>query len=211
MLLADRGVRLSIADIEEHIRADERRLFMSQMGVDLDDLDLDPTRDDCVAALTKSGSNLFATIHNGDHESRGANLRGEYGEALANVFFVQHGFRVSKASGDWYPYDMIAERHQESYRVQVKTTQANGSGYYRSWFSVSDEFDIACIITEMGDVYVIPRMEMTFENTPRNSKVRRFVLYPVYSTYRVGRFKGFEPVASTVAESVKFIGEIVGV
>ena len=134
---------------------------------------------------------LFSSIHNPELP----NLRGEYGENLAIVFFVQHGYRVAASNGDHYPYDLIVERHGKMHRIQVKTTRSKTGNYYRSKFSVSDEFDAALIINEIGEVYLIPRTDMTFENPSsragRGSDTRRFVLYPKYRDFLVGEFQGF--------------------
>ena len=138
---------------------------------------------------------LFDTIHNGDHPQHGPNLRGEYGETLAIIFFAQHGYRVAKSNGDHYPYDLLVERHGVTNRIQVKTTRGLTGKYYRSTFSVSNEWDAALIITEAGEVFLIPRMSMTFENPSSRhgrSDTRRFVLYPKYESFRVGRFVGFD-------------------
>jgi hypothetical protein len=140
-------------------------------------------------------SELFSSIHNANHETFGTNLRGEVGELIAQLFFVSHGWRISKAGGDWYPYDLSIERHGKTLRVQVKTAAGQNSAYYRTRFGMSDEFDVACIVTEAGDVYVIPRSNMKFEaaEPPRHGhrENRRFILYPRLDQFKVAKFSSF--------------------
>jgi hypothetical protein len=140
-------------------------------------------------------SELFSSIHNANHDVFGTNLRGEAGELIAQLFFLSHGWRISKAGGDWYPYDLLIERHDKVLRVQVKSAAGQNSAYYRTRFGLSDEFDVACIVTESGDVYVIPRADMRFEN-PEPARIgyranRRFILYPRLDRFKVAKFSSF--------------------
>lgn len=132
----------------------------------------------------------FSSVHNYDHPSSGANIRGEFGEFTIQALFVSLGYRVCPAFG-YYPYDMIVERHSETFRVQVKTviSQPNVKPYPRSEFSHSLEFDLAAIMAGDGSIFVIPLEEMDFEH--RESSFR-FNLYPKYDKFCVGKFKGFE-------------------
>jgi len=140
---------------------------------------------------------LLSKIHN----SESSNIRGEFGEALARAFFIEHGFRVSEAGGNWYPYDLLAERHAVTYRVQVKTSvSVDKDGYHRVSFGMSDEFDLALVITDSGFVYLIPRRELVMESPQSNR--RKAVIYPRLSIYMLGQLHAFEPIddAPTLTE-----------
>lgn len=149
---------------------------------------------------------IFDAVHNARHPRIGDNLRGEYGETIARLFFIQNGFRVSESGGDWYPYDLIADRHGECFRIQVKTASTERK-YPRCWFSLSDDFDLAFVVANLGDCYLIPFDALSFE-APRADRgnARRFTLYPSYSEFKVAEFSGFSSHAG-----IDRIDEIVGI
>jgi hypothetical protein len=154
----------------------------------------------------QSSTKTFESLHNSTHPKIGDNLRGEYGETIARLFFIQNGFRVSESGGDWYPYDLIVDRHGECFRVQVKTAARTCRSYFRSWFSLSDDFDLAFVVAEPGDCYLIPFDDLRFENPRSGSKnARRFTLYPRYKPFHVARFGGF-----TTTADLANVDEIVG-
>lgn len=130
--------------------------------------------------------NIFDKVHNNKND----NIRGEYGEAVANLFFVQHGFRVSLVSGDWYPYDLVVERHGIKRTIQVKTATNKKNGrYFRAKFKLSYDFDDIFVLTAEGDIYVLPYEEAKFVKTGDSSEL---VLYPKYDRFKIGKFNGFE-------------------
>lgn len=134
--------------------------------------------------------NAFAAIHNNAND----NIRGEFGEAVADLFFVQNGYRVCPASGDWYPYDLLVERHNQINRIQVKTvTNRNGRASYKVSFS-STEFDFAFILTGEGDLFLIPRHVLHFpakSNKGWNVQINTEKL----SAYNVGTYRGIQMTA----------------
>ena len=140
----------------------------------------------------------FDTINNSQSPGMGANIRGEFGEALAQMFFVRQGYRVAPSQGDWYPYDMIVERHEETFRVQVKTLDAErqrfAAGkleYPKVSFGKKLEFDWVFLLDRAGDIFVIPKEDITFQERPSG---HRFTMYPTYDQFKVGQFFGFKVV-----------------
>ena len=110
-------------------------------------------------------TSIFDRVHNSQSLAHGSNIRGEYGESIASLFLIQHGFRISHPNGSHYPYDLIAERHGVSRRIQVKTCSIRSSvNTYRISFAQGVEFDDAIIVTDEGSIYVIPAAEMTFSS-----------------------------------------------
>ena len=53
---------------------------------------------------------------------------GDVGEAIAVVEFTQQGFMVSKPLSNNARYDLIVDKDNKLYRVQVKTTQSIKDG-----------------------------------------------------------------------------------
>lgn len=105
--------------------------------------------------------NLFSHVNNFDDASLGANIRGEWGETLASLFFIQNGYRVLPSGGDWYPYDLTVERYGEIRRIQVKTVQRRGAdGCYDMTISDTSEFDALFVICGSGEIVLIPTSEL---------------------------------------------------
>lgn len=131
---------------------------------------------------------IFETIHNADHANIGANMRGEFGEAIAKLLYIQNGWRVSDAAGN-YPYDFVIERHDEIRRVQVKTVVDSDSVNFKT----SDEFDTAVIVAGDGAIYIMPRAAMHFTSAGLDASRSKFRLTAAHkSAYRAALFTPIE-------------------
>lgn len=135
----------------------------------------------------------FSNIHNADNPILGSNIRGEYGETAVSSLFIALGFRVCQPQTNWYPYDLLIERHQKMFRVQVKTVDSapKQKPYPRSWFSQPLEFDWACILAGDGSTYLIPKQTILEDFTEEREGSYRFTLYPKHERFKIAEFHGF--------------------
>ena len=133
-------------------------------------------------------TDIFADVHNSENPLIGSNMRGEYGETIVRLMFIQKGWRVSAASSN-YPYDFIVDRHDDIRRVQVKTVHRSDVANFKA----SDDFDTAAIVLGDGSIYVMPRSAMHFTSGGRDPKRLKFRLTAEHKAiYRVAKFRPIE-------------------
>lgn len=126
----------------------------------------------------------FAAIHNADDGQVGANMRGEYGESIVRMTYIQNGWRVSSSPAN-YPYDLVIERHGITRRVQVKTVWRSSVVNFKT----TDDFDTAVIVSGNGSIYAIPRGEMRFTSAGADSSRSKFKLTKALkSRFKIGTF-----------------------
>jgi hypothetical protein len=129
-------------------------------------------------------ADVFAQIHNSDDEHVGANMRGEFGEAVVRTAYIQNGWRVSSAPAN-YPYDLVIERHGITRRVQVKTVWRSSVVNFKT----TDDFDTAVIVSGDGSIYAIPRGIMKFKSAGSDRTRSKFSMTrEIKSTYKIGTF-----------------------
>lgn len=127
---------------------------------------------------------IFSSTHNAEHRKIGSNMRGELGETIVKLAFIQRGYRVLSASAN-YPYDLVVERHDEIRRVQVKTVRRSTIVNFKA----SDDFDTAAIVTGDGSIYVIPRRDMKFKSGGRDRSRLKFNLTKyMREVYKIGEY-----------------------
>lgn len=127
---------------------------------------------------------IFSSTHNAEHDRIGSNMRGELGEAIVKLMFIQNGWRVSDARAN-YPYDFVIERHDQTRRVQVKTVRRSNVANFKA----SDDFDTAAIVMGDGSIYVIPRNVMSFKSAGRDKARLKFhITRYMREAYRVGEY-----------------------
>lgn len=114
---------------------------------------------------------IFSSTHNAEHRKIGSNMRGELGESIVKLMFIQNGWRVSDASSN-YPYDFVVERHDQIRRVQVKTVRSSNVVNFKA----SDDFDTAAIVTGDGSIYLMPRNAMKFKSAGKDKSRLKFHL-----------------------------------
>lgn len=127
---------------------------------------------------------VFTAVHNSADDHVGSSMRGEFGEAVVRMAYVQNGWRVSSAPAN-YPYDLVIERHGVTRRVQVKTVRRSRAVNFKT----TDEFDTAAIVAGDGSIYVIPRSAMRFTSAGADSTRSKFSLTrAIREAYRIGTF-----------------------
>lgn len=125
---------------------------------------------------------IFSSTHNAEHRKIGSNMRGELGETIVKLAFIQRGWRVSHTAAN-YPYDLVVERHGQILRVQVKTVRRSKVVNFKA----SDDFDTAAIVTGDGSIYILPRSAMKFRSAGRDSKRLKFSLtQALREVYKLG-------------------------
>lgn len=131
---------------------------------------------------------IFSSTHNADHQKIGSNMRGELGESIVRLLFIQNGWRVSAAEAN-YPYDFVVERHDQIRRVQVKTVRRSSVVNFKA----SDDFDTAAIVSGDGSIYIMPRSAMRFKSAGRDKSRLKFQLTRyMREAFKVGTFVPIE-------------------
>lgn len=104
-------------------------------------------------------------------------IQGEIGLGAAIGWFTAHGYRVAIPLADNQPWDLIVQDGDGAlHRVQVKTTTARSPGgvfivslrtnggnqsFHTTKYLDSAACDLLFVLTDDGDVYVIPSAELT--------------------------------------------------
>ncbi len=106
--------------------------------------------------------------------------QGDIGLALAIAYFTCNDYTISIPLTDSQDYDLIADKNNKLYRVQVKSTSYMQNNSYRISLTIKggnrsginkikklnpDNVDLIFIVTSINQQYVIPISEIAGQST----------------------------------------------
>lgn len=113
--------------------------------------------------------------------------QGNLGLADSIKWFIAEGYKVSLPISDTQYYDLLVEKDNLIYKIQVKTTKSirkrdGKKGYFRISLSrgksLSDHLDFVYVLTSNNERYLIPKKDI-------KSKKDKIILYPKFDKYKV--------------------------
>lgn len=115
--------------------------------------------------------------------------QGDVGVGLAIGWFSSNGYTVCVPISESQRYDLIVEKDDRLYRVQVKTSRhlqrgsykvhlrtngGNRSGTGKTQFFDTSKCEFLFVVTANGDMYCIPTTEITCKTSITVSKYQDF-------------------------------------